>query len=248
MTRPRVPSVAAAHPGWAALTLAWTALCIGPGHTWMMHLLHPLCFGAISLWGLLLARRIVETSRLARTLEPMSRPGAVGGIACRIVPGSDLGAFSIGIRRPNIYVGEAALARLDREEQAAVLLHEEHHRRTIAPVRAAAVDSWVAIVGWLPVVGGQVQARLIDLEVDADRFAIDHGVEPATIASALLKMPASPALAGFATGAAARVSQLTSGAADGPSPRAAVPWEWVPLAVAAYTLITCLTVTLLRML
>lgn len=139
-------------------------------------------------------------------------------------------AFALGVLRPTIYVSERLLTELSRRELRAVVLHEEHHRRTRAPLRAAALRSWLALAGWSRPARTRLTDRLADLEREADAFAMAHGTSPATLAAALLQTDALVAGAGASFGAAAdrRLEALLAAAADGPSRSVPLPpIEWL---------------------
>lgn len=233
---------------WAVLGLAvaWALLCIGPGHTLLMHLVHPVWAAALGAWGAIAGIRLLRTSRLQRALNAVSRPAVLGGVAYRVIVGSTVGACSVGVLRPQIYIGERALAGLDRDERTAVLLHEEHHRRTVAPLRALAVEAWLALLRRVPVIGRQLMKRLADLEANADRFALERGASPVTIARALVKMPAGPSATAFSRLGEHRVRSLHAAATGGAIPSSALAMEWMPIAAAVYALATCALVALGR--
>jgi beta-lactamase regulating signal transducer with metallopeptidase domain len=211
-----------------------------------MHLLHPVCFVVLGIWGALLGLRVVRSGRAQRTLERVSRPARIGGVECRIIRGDRDDAFVLGGLRPRIYIGERVLARLDRAELDAVLLHEEHHRLTSAPLRSAALDAWLCLAGWFPPFAAQLRARLAELETGADRFALAQGVTPRTIAGALLKTQPTTGRASFAGIAEPRIRWLVAAARGAPPPGRSLPWEWLPAVASLYMLATCLLVSLLR--
>jgi hypothetical protein len=147
----------------------------------------------------------------------------------------------VGTIRPTIFLGRDLVARLDEAELLAVLLHEEHHRRTRAPIRGAALEAWLAIVRPVRGLRAVVADRLADLEILADGFALAHGIEPAVLASALMKGAEQPTLgSAFATAADARVAVLLDVAAGRPSRWSGrLPYEWLPVAVAAIVVLAC---------
>ena len=114
--------------------------------------------GAISLaaWGFVGARNVVRGWWLARGLGPHCDRSSVAGVECRILRGGRRGAFVLGAVRPAIYLGEELVATLDPDELRAVLLHEDHHRRTLAPLRSAGLEAWLTLLGgWAPALGVQ---------------------------------------------------------------------------------------------
>lgn len=149
-------------------------------------------------------------------------------------------AFVVGPLRPAIFVSHALLDVLDAAELEAVLLHEEHHRRTLAPLRGLALVSWSRLVGGLPAMGRWIECRLAHLEIEADRYALAAGASAAAMASALIKCDrsATPVGIGFASVADLRLRRLleASPTAEGP---AAVPIEWLAPALLALGLAAC---------
>ena len=61
--------------------------------------------------------------------------------------------------------------------QCVIKLHEEHHARTRAPLRATFVDAWLLIVRLAPPVRRRLQSRLVAFETTADRFALEAGAD-----------------------------------------------------------------------
>ncbi|OGN86688.1 MAG: hypothetical protein A2X23_04875 [Chloroflexi bacterium GWC2_73_18] len=196
----------------------------------------------LAAWAVLLARIVWRGRRLARALGARCRDRSLAGVACRIVRGGGRHAFVLGPIRPRIYVGDGMLAALDADELQAVVLHEDHHRRTFAPLRAAALEAWLALVGrWGPL-RRPLADRLIDLEEEADAHALRRGVDPATLASALVKADAAPARAGaaFVSAADRRLESLLAAAAGETrivAPR--LPFEWLPPAAVATLALAC---------
>lgn len=176
-----------------------------------------------------------------RELRGIARPFRVGGRRVRLIESSQgPEAFVIGPFRPDIFVSGPLLGTLDTDELEAVLLHEEHHRRTRAPLRALALSSWMRVVGVIPVLGHWIGRRLVQLELDADRYAVAGGASRAAIASALVKCDRSDSFAalGYASVAEARVRQLVTD--DGGCARlASTPVEWLAPALVAAGLAVC---------
>lgn len=155
--------------------------------------------------------------RFERELRARSEEGHLAGVAVRLVPASDLVAVA-GLHRPTIYCDPAAIARLTAQEQRAVALHEESHRRRRDPIRLIALSVVAPVVGRLP--GGRrwLLRQHAAIEIAADRYAIDAGVQRPAIASALLKLDsprAGSAVAGFSTPADLRLAALLDGPVAG---------------------------------
>lgn len=195
----------------------------------------------IGLWLTLLMTRAVPAVAGQRELERLAtlirlREHEVRLLHAPCAPA----AFVVGPLRPAIFVSRTLLDVLDAAELDAVLLHEEHHRRTLAPLRGLALVSWSRLVGGLPAVGRWIERRLAHLEIEADRHALAAGASPAAMASALIKCErsATPLGIGFASTADLRLRLLLEAgpAADGP---AAVPIEWLAPALLALGLAAC---------
>ena len=193
-------------------------------------------------WTLRVAPELARGWALGRRLDRASTPATVAGIECRVLYAGGLQAFVIGVLRPRIYLGDTLLVALDQEELSAVVWHEDHHRRTHAPLRAAAIEGWLGLLGRWRSVREPLVDRLADLEASADAEAMRRGASPAAIAGALLRCDAAPVAAGAAA--------FTAGVGIGdcgsswrarpvrPEPPACrLPYEWVALAVALVALL-----------
>ena len=201
--------------------------------------------GVVLAWAAIGVRNMIRARDLAAELDARARDTALGGVACRVVQGGGRRAFVLGALRPRIYVGDGLPKDLDPEEVRAVLLHEDHHRRTRAPLRAAALEAWLALFGRVALVRVAIQARLADLEAQADGHAVTRGASVAALASALLKADPVPAHAGasFATTSDRRLRHLLALADGTPGPddrpAFAAPYEWLPLALGSGAVIAC---------
>lgn len=195
----------------------------------------------LSVWTVVGLRQVVRGRRLARALDGRSTPDAPTGVPCRIVRGGGRRAFVLGALRPKIYVGDALIATLDADELWAVLLHEEHHRRTRAPLRAVGLEAWLALFGRAAPIRNVLLDRLTDLEEDADADALRRGAEASALASALLKADPSFVLgASFVAASAQRLENLVALANGGErvdTPR--LPYEWLPIAAIAIVAAAC---------
>ena len=196
----------------------------------------------VAAWAGVAARNIRLGHLLAGELAIRSRPAIVQGIRCNVISGGGRQAFVLGAVRPRIWIGDGLLAALDPGELRAVLLHEDHHRRTLAPLRTAALEAWLTLFGWSRHVRSLVTDRLVDLEELADADALEQGVSPATLASALLKGEPSRAraAAGFSRAADRRIVTLLELAAGRPSAGSReLPYEWLPFAIVAAVALGC---------
>lgn len=192
-------------------------------------------------WLVILARRTGPAIAAQRRLEQVARPIRLLGRDVRLLHARHVpAAFVAGPIRPVIFVSVALLDVLDLEEMEAVLLHEEHHRRTRAPLRALALGCWSRLLGGLPPVGRWIECRVTQLEIEADRYALAGGASSAAMASALIKCDrsTSPLGVGFASAADVRLRGLLDAGTrhDGP---AAAPIEWLAPAVLAIGLAVC---------
>lgn len=185
----------------------------------------------ILAWTMASAWRVWSGYQLARALDSRCVAGARNptGVAYRIVLGAGRRAFVLGTLAPRIYVGDGLIAALDADELRAVVLHEEHHRRTRAPLRAAALEGWLAILPWHAWPRSALGGRLVDLEQAADAEAVRRGATPAALASALLHAdPEAGHVSSFASAATQRLQAVTA-LGDGSARRGAppLPYEWL---------------------
>ena len=202
--------------------------------------------GAVApAWAAIGLRNVVRARTLASALDTRAVEAAVGGVTCRIVRGGGRRAFVLGALRPTIYVGDALPMEFDPDELRAVLLHEDHHRRTRAPLRAAALEAWLPLFGRVARVRLAIHARLGDLEAEADRHAITHGASAGALARALVKADPLPgrAAASFASSSDRRLRHLLALADDSRGPLEtlplAAPYEWLPIAIGLTALVAC---------
>ena len=194
----------------------------------------------LAAWLLLVSRDLWRARRLADELNSGSVPVVLAGVPCRLLERGPREAFVLGSLGPEIYVGEAFVSVLDDDELRGVLLHEEHHRRTHAPLRTAALEAWLRLTSPLGFLRRVFSARLADLEVSADAFAIARGAEPSALASALLKGDRAPvAGVAFSQAADVRIAALVAAGRGRPHPMRKLPVEWLPLAVVAVAAFGC---------
>jgi Zn-dependent protease with chaperone function len=143
-------------------------------------------------------------------------------------------ALVAGVLRPRIYVGRGFVERLSDTELEAVLSHEDYHRLSRAPLRAAGLEAWLVLFGSIGIVRRILVERLAGLEVAADRHAIRLGSSAATVARALLKSDHNGSNeAAFSHAADLRVQHLIGFASSLPVPEFPVvlrlPHEWTPI-------------------
>jgi len=190
----------------------------------------------VSTWVVIALGLVTRTAALARALDREAQDVEIAGFMCRIVPGSVPGAFVAGVLRPSIYLTSAAFDLLSPGERTAVVLHEVHHASTLAPVRAAFVQSWRRGAWGMPRLHAALAARLAEIEIEADRFALVAGASRRDLASALVKLDHEAMGLGFTGGGDQRVRALL---ADSDPVRSVEPVEWLPLLVLVALLVGC---------
>ena len=228
----------------AGLGLAVAAVCVAAGPSAGGDPMLPVeasGFAVLATWVLIGARDVLRGLRLAHALDRRSARGAPTGLPCRIVRGGGRRALVLGVIRPTIYIGDELVAALDSDELQAVLLHEEHHRRTFAPLRAAGLEAWLTLLGRMEPVRAVLLDRLTDLEEEADAAALRRGADPAALASALLKADTQLTLGTSFSGASAQRLHTLLALADGTGqiehPR--LPYEWLPLVAIVVVTLAC---------
>lgn len=235
------------RPGSPAIVLclafvsgaAW-CLVAGPFTTGDPILAFEVVSGAVvAVWGLLLASNLARGRRLSRAFDLLSDYRTIEGISVNVVRGAGRMALVLGAIRPRIYIGEELLLVLAADERTAVLLHEDHHRSIRAPLRAAALEAWLSIVGHVGSVRRILLDRLADLEAMADRHAIANGCRRSALAAALVK--AEPGLAGLSAvsyGAERRIRALLNRDRTSAIPQR-LPYEWLPIAAFIVIAVAC---------
>ena len=221
--------------------IAWCVLVGGVADGDPMLIVEAVVGSVILLWMLHVIREILSMRRLEDALATDALAVVIGGIACRMTPALGADAVVIGAIRPRIYVGVDLLNRLTDDEIEAVLYHEEHHRVTRAPLRAAAITSWMRLFGRAGKVREMLLDRLADLETMADAEALRRGSTAGSLARALLKGGEPVGLtAAFSYAAHRRVEQLLDHVeGDPPAGSRRLPYEWLPVAMFAVTAVGC---------
>lgn len=192
------------------------------------------------IWAGLVIRDLVEMRCLAAQLSVDATEMTVFGVPCRVTSALGADAVVIGSLRPRIYIGRGSLGAFSPDELRAVVYHEDHHRRTLAPLRAAALGGWLRLLGRSSRVRAHVLDRLADLETSADADAIDRGSTARSLARALLKGDATLQPVSFAYAAERRVEQLLDRAAGLPVGAAGrPPYEWLPVMLFSVALLGC---------
>lgn len=194
----------------------------------------------IASWAAIVVHELARSQRLSLALAHGAYETSMFGVRLRITPALDTDAIVLGAIRPIIYVGADLLAALSADEMRAVVYHEDHHRRTRAPLRAAALDAWLRLLGRSTRVRGALLDRLSDLEALADADAIQRGSTPGSLARALLKGDRGQKPASFAYAAERRLEQLLDRASGSRVDAAGrLPYEWLPVAVLTVVTAAC---------
>jgi Zn-dependent protease with chaperone function len=191
-------------------------------------------------WGGFVVRELVGSNQLARTLSVDASEIQLFGVLCRVTPALGTDALVVGSVRPRIVVGSRLVDALAQDELEAVVYHEDYHRRTRAPLRAAALSAWLHLLGRSGYIRGMVLGRLTDLETLADADAMHRGSSPRSLARALLKGDVGLQPAAFSYAAVERVDRLLDRAAGvGIAASSRPPYEWLPVALLAVATLAC---------
>lgn len=224
----------------AAGSLAWCLLLdnlLGHDHVLAVEL-SALCIAA--LWAGATIRELAKWHRIAIALATDAEDIELFGVRCWLTSGIGADAVVLGPIRPRIFVGKALARALTADELRAVIYHEDHHRRTFAPIRAAALAAWLRLFGRWSRIRISVLERLSQLEVLADADAIRRGSSPAALARALLKGDPTPQPISFSYAANERVERLLEQAAGiRPDASERLPYEWLPAALLAIVTLGC---------
>lgn len=172
---------AASAPGWgSALALVWLAGLLWAAWSWLRE------------WrSLARALRGVEactdTTVCAEFDELRARDPAL--VSTQLFVGRKLLVpLTLGWLRPRVVVPERALYELGEEERRAMLAHELAHARRRDPLWFSAARA-VESLCFLQPLNRLARVRLQDeAEFLADRWAIDRGVEPLSLASCLTEV------------------------------------------------------------
>lgn len=196
----------------------------------------------IGAWLVHLGGGVRQARTDAARLSAESRRIDVAGAGVQLLDIARPVAFVSGLLRPRIYLSRSLIDILDGRELRGVVLHEQHHRRTLAPLRGLALESWQRPLGWLAPARRALTARLAALEIEADAAAVAHGIAPATLASALLKCEAylPSASSAFSAAAEIRIDELVSwGRKQRVDRHPSIPVEWAAPASAVIALWAC---------
>ena len=167
-------------PLWA---VCWQAMKIHPGGALWLSLLARLAILALAAFGsLTLLRRLWKTQRFVSGLNAASataHPARLAQLCSRLnlytrisVLATDVPlAFCVGLLRPRIYLSAGLIDVLTDGELKAVLLHEDHHRRRLDPLRSLLAEVLSAAFFFLPIAAELRDLFLMSAELEADRHA-----------------------------------------------------------------------------
>lgn len=196
-------------------------------------------FALFATWCAHAAREVRISGRLTRGLSPGKTVGQADGVTYSVLPDATFQAFVVGLMRPRIWLSKGSLDVLGQAELRAVLFHEEHHRRTWAPMRTVAITAQIRTLGRIPAIRRLLDDRLALIETQADVFALRNGVTQSALARALLVADRRSPLPAFSGGAELRVRHLVDPESFRAPRLAHVPFEWAFLALPAVALIVC---------
>jgi len=192
------------------------------------------------IWAGLVLRDLATSHRLAAALAVDAAAIDLFGVRCHVTPALGTDAVVVGSVRPRIFVGASLISALTDEELEAVVYHEDHHRRTRAPIKAAALGAWLRLLSRSGSIRTLVLDRLLDLETLADADAIRRGSSPRSLARALLKGELRLRPVAFSYAADRRVERLLDRAAGIPvDATSRLPYEWLPVTLLALGTLGC---------
>ena len=165
-----------------------------PVHT-LFHILLVVGFGYGVVDRVRAMFRMRETVRMMEA-QPVPASGPIADAATTVgvplsalrqMPAAGVPAFTAGLIQPVIYVGERLSVELSREELAAVIAHEDAHRRRHDPLRLTVWRFLGCTLFFLPALRALVEDMADEAEIAADDAAAsDARVEPLALASALV--------------------------------------------------------------
>lgn len=229
--------------GLVAVVLGPLGWCVGLGSLIGGDPMMAIEIGGMALaivWAAIVVRELLLSRQIAGELSVDAEEIVLFAVPCHVTPALALDALVVGSLRPRIFVGAQLIGTLTDQELEAVVFHEDHHRRSRAPLRAAALGAWLRILGRSERVRSVMLGRLADLETMADADAIRRGSSPRSLARALLKGGVSLEPVAFSYAAERRVERLLDHAAGTRvDARVGLPYEWLPIALLAVTAVAC---------
>lgn len=237
------------------MTAGFVEACLTVG-TWVGQYGHwLLAAGAVVVvrFGVSLALQVWRTRRrlaVLSSLKQVDLPPGLNELVTRLQAGQGVRlvevreplAFCHGLSRPELVVSTGLVDVLSSCELEAVLRHELAHARNLDPLRIAAARSFKAALSPAPL-GGWLSRYLTELELKADKAAVEGMGEEFALASALHRLFSGvPRLEqrGLAMGAfsatSARIEQLAAGGQ--PELSSAPGWPGLPVLLGA-VLVLC---------
>lgn len=179
--------------------------------------------------GAFLVRLVAQARNhleLARVLRRGSDLGSHDGVAVRWRSLAS-GAVVAGFRDPQIYCDRRLADRLGGEEFTAVVLHERYHQVSRDPLRLLLLSSVEPAIARFATGRRWLTHQRAQIEIAADRFALDRGVRRSSLARAILRVGGAPqaryASAGFGSAQELRLRALVDGRVP-PATRASSRW------------------------
>lgn len=129
--------------------------------------------------------------------EPIAQGAAQAGTPLqfvRVVPGLPTPAFTAGWIRPLIYVSGELDSALSVDQLAAIVAHEDAHRRRRDPLRLSLLRFLACVLFYLPALRRLADDMADEAEIDADDEAACRCVEPLVLASAIVDLASYPGL------------------------------------------------------
>lgn len=112
----------------------------------------------------------------------------------RVVPGLPTPAFTAGWMHPLIYISGELDRSFSVDQLAAIVAHEDAHRRRRDPLRLSVLRFLACVLFYLPALRRLADDMADEAEIDADDEAASRCVEPLVLASAIVDLAAYPGL------------------------------------------------------
>ena len=162
------------------------------------------------LWCYRRERRLLDALPLERVSDgPLAAIAADADLRLYLTPARRPDAFCFGLLRPRIVVTTGLLARLNGEEQAAVVWHEAEHAHAYEPAKCLLARIATHTFFWIPLLRALLERFLLVKEITADRRAVQRTSRDA-LAGALYQVASAPSLAAVGAGdfAGSRLERL----------------------------------------
>lgn len=135
--------------------------------------------------------------RALEASEPIGQAAARARIplaAVRVVAGLPTPAFTAGWIRPLVYVSGELAPALSVDQLAAILAHEDAHRRRRDPLRLSVLRFLACVLFYLPALRKLADDMADEAEIHADDEAACRCVEPLVLASAIVDLATYPGM------------------------------------------------------